>query len=104
MSKKLCVKNHFLINDFYCTKCGKKGLSIPRTFGHYREAGHLKKLYCPYCKKEQNHVEIRSFYSNYNLEDFKLEIEYNNFDNQGNRKKPYKIFKNYLRKEGIING
>ena len=104
MPKKPCVKNHFLISDFYCTKCGKKGLLIPRTFGHYREAGHLKKLYCPYCKKEQNHVEIRSFYSGYNLEDFKLEMKYDNFDSQGNRKKPYKIFRNYLRKEGIVNG
>ena len=102
MPKKPRIKNHFLISDFYCTKCGKKGLLIPRTFGHYREAGHLKKLYCPYCKKEQNHVEIRSFYSGYNLEDFELEMKYGNFDNQGNRKKPYRIFRGELKQEGLI--
>ena len=103
MSKRPCVKNHFLISDFYCTNCGNRGLSIPRTYGHYREAGHLKKLYCPHCKKTWNHVEIRSFYSDYNLEDFKLEMEYGNFDNNGNRKKPYRLFRGYLKQGGIID-
>jgi hypothetical protein len=104
MPRKPLVKNHFLISDFYCTKCGQHGLSIPRSYGHYKEPGHLKKLYCPHCKNVWNHVEIRPFYSDYSLEDFKLEMQYHNFDNNGNRKKPYRIFRGYLRQGEIYNG
>lgn len=46
-------------SDFYCTNCGKKGMPIARKQGQERTSGHLKKLYCIYCQKEVNHVEIR---------------------------------------------
>ena len=81
------------ISKMYCTKCGKEGISIPRKNGKYREAGHLKSLYCIYCKETRNHVEIKPFYSDYNYEDFLLEMEYHNFDENGNRIKPYRIFR-----------
>ena len=61
-------------SDFYCTKCGRKGIPIARKVGKQREAGHLKKLYCMYCKEEINHAEIRPF-GDYNYEDFKLEFD-----------------------------
>jgi hypothetical protein len=84
------------ISEMYCTNCGKKGISIPRKDNRYREPGHLKNLYCIYCHKECNHVEIRPFYSDYNYEDFQLEMKYNNFDENGKRKEPYKIFREKL--------
>lgn len=52
---------HFTINTFRCTECGKEGIPISRDQGRQREMGHLKKLYCIYCKKETNHIETRDF-------------------------------------------
>lgn len=72
--------NDITSSDFYCTRCGKKGIPIARRIGKQREAGHLKKLYCMYCKEEVNHAEIRPF-GDYNYEDFKLEFELGRFIN-----------------------
>ena len=33
-----------LESEFYCCKCGTKGIPIARKKGKAREAGHLKKL------------------------------------------------------------
>lgn len=92
----------FTISDFYCTKCGSKGMSLPRKIGKYREAGHLKCLYCINCKQDWNHAEVRAMSTDYNLEDFQLEIKYNNFNEEGNRKEPYRIFRGKLKQEGLI--
>ena len=70
------------INDFYCVVCGNKGISVPRKNGKQREAGHLKKLYCIYCRKETNHAEVKSFGSSYTKEDFDLEFSTGRFVNQ----------------------
>lgn len=67
-----------IISDMYCTKCGKKGISIPRRPGQYRAAGHLKNLFCIYCKEETNHAEIRPFGS-YTLDNFKEEFKLGRF-------------------------
>lgn len=48
------------VHEFYCTKCGKRGIPIVRQASHFREKGHLKKLYCIYCREEVNHVECRN--------------------------------------------
>lgn len=89
------------ISEMYCTCCQKRGIPIPRNKQN-KEPGHLKKLYCIYCGAERNHVEIRPFYSDYNYEDFLLEMKYHNFDSEGNRKEPYRMFRGKLKKEGII--
>ena len=91
-----------VVSEMYCTKCGRRGIDIPRRNGFYREAGHLKELFCIYCQKPVNHVEVRPFFSDYNLEDFELEMKYHNFDENGERIKPYRIFRGELKKEGII--
>lgn len=65
-------------SDFYCVRCGNKGIPIARKVGSQREAGHLKKLYCPHCKEEVNHAEVRPF-GNYNYEDFLMEFELGRF-------------------------
>lgn len=76
------------VSDFYCTRCGNKGICIPRV-GKYREPGHLKKLYCLTCDKEVNMVEIRP-HGKYTIYDFWLEFSTHNFDEEGNRIKPWK--------------
>ena len=53
-------QRNFTINNFYCTKCGQRGISIPRRRGREREAMHLKSLWCPFCKGDYNHVECRN--------------------------------------------
>lgn len=68
------------LSEFYCTCCGKKGIPVMRKPGQTREPGHLKKLYCLYCKEETNHVEIRS-YGRYYYEDFLDEFELGRFFN-----------------------
>lgn len=72
--------DHFTISQFYCTCCGRQGIPISRRMSRQREGGHLKKLYCVYCKKDTNHLEYRSFDENW--EDFKerLEKEVENYE------------------------
>ena len=94
--------NNFTISRMFCCNCGKEGVPISRKIGQYREPGHLKKMYCIHCGKTWNHAEVRSMYSDYNYEDFKTELKYNNFDENGNRKKPYRIFRGELKQEGLI--
>ena len=96
------MKNNFLISEMWCTHCGKRGITIPRRNGKYREPGHLKKLFCIYCNAEYNHVEIRPFCSDYNKDDFTLEMKYHNFDNLGERKEPYRIFRGKLKQQQVI--
>lgn len=67
-----------LKSEFYCTKCGNRGIPIARRAGQRREAGHLKRLFCLHCQKEINHVEIRPF-GTYRYEDFKEEFELGRF-------------------------
>ena len=75
-------------NEFYCVICGNHGLPVIRQKGKEREAGHLKKLFCLNCGKETNHAECRPW-SGYTKEDFDIECEYHNFDENGNRVRPY---------------
>ena len=67
-------------SEFYCTQCGNRGIPIIRKKGHQREEGHLKRIYCLYCKQVTNHAEIRPF-GNYTLENFKEEFELGRFVN-----------------------
>lgn len=86
------------ISDFYCTKCGHKGIPVIRT--KEKEPGHLKKLFCLYCQEETNMVEIKQN-GKYTLEDFLVEFNNGNFED-GQRKVPYKQFISEIRKkEGI---
>lgn len=74
----------YTISDFYCTKCGNKSIPIPRGLGREREPGHLKNIFCVYCKKDTNHVECRGF-GQYTKEDFLNEFYNGNFDEKGSR-------------------
>lgn len=90
-------------SDMYCTQCGKKNIPIQRKVGREREAGHLKKMYCIYCSKEVNMVEVRDFGSGYTKEDFVWEFENNNFDENGNRKLDFGLFRQKMNSEELKN-
>lgn len=67
-------------SEFYCTKCGNKGLPVMRKKGQQREPGHLKKLFCINCQEEVNHAEIREI-GGYTYEDFEKEFKLGRFQN-----------------------
>ena len=69
---------------FYCTHCGKKGITISRKQSKCKKPGHLKKLYCLNCKIEINHVECVEF-SHYDSEMFREEFLSGNFQKDGSR-------------------
>lgn len=98
----MCKQNDFLPSRFFCTHCHQEGLPCLRKSGRYREPGHLKRLYCPHCKEVWNHVEVRPI-GGYTYEDFLLEVKYDNFDENGNRKKHLKNLKHELRQKGLFN-
>ena len=66
------------ISEFYCTKCGNKGIDLPRKKGQLREAGHLKKIWCPHCIEETNHAEVKEWTS-YDKEQFLYEFNLGRF-------------------------
>lgn len=90
--------NKFIESEFYCTQCGTKGIPVLRTRGKEREAGHLKKLFCLTCGKEQNHVECKPW-TKYTHEDFLFEFEHHNFSEDGLRKMTYGQLKEKVRNE-----
>lgn len=93
-------RQSIILSDFYCTKCGNKGIPIMRRKGAERQAGHLKRIFCLKCQQEWNHVECKP-YSRYNYNDFLVEFENKNFDNEGNRKIPYGELKGLIYNEKI---
>ena len=48
-------------HDFYCIKCGRKGIPLARKAGHQHKSFHRKKLFCIYCNEEVNHVECKNY-------------------------------------------
>lgn len=63
---------------FFCTQCGKEGLSVWRNSATQRGKGHLKKLYCIYCKAEKNHYEC---YNEKDIVKFRMKFERGDFEN-----------------------
>lgn len=50
----------FTEHSFYCMRCGQKGIGLPRRDSHNHGKHHRKRLWCPYCKMEVNHIECRN--------------------------------------------
>jgi hypothetical protein len=48
------------LHNFYCLNCGNRGISLMRKQGYQHEQFHRKKLYCPTCRKEVNHIECKT--------------------------------------------
>jgi hypothetical protein len=87
--------------EFYCCKCGKRGIPISRQKGKARKPGHLKKIWCLNCKEEVNHVECQPL-SNYTKDEFELEFG-KNFDENFQRILPFKQFRHelFFKKTGV---
>ena len=47
-------------HDFYCIKCGHKGIPLSRKQGYQHGRFHRKKLFCLYCQQEVNHIECKN--------------------------------------------
>ena len=68
-------------HNFFCLKCGKAGVPVMRKIGRQHGAFHRKRLYCPWCKVEINHVEVRNqqekeiFMEGFNNGEFRAEAE-----------------------------
>lgn len=58
MSKR---KRKIESHDFYCLRCGRENIPIFRNVGFQRERFHRKRLYCPFCKEEVNHIECKTY-------------------------------------------
>lgn len=59
-------------HDFYCIKCGNKGIPLMRNEGFQHERFHRKVIYCWHCKEEVNHVECKT---TEDVEQFKIDFE-----------------------------
>lgn len=75
------AKSKYISHDFYCINCGHKSIPIMRNSGHTHASKHRKRLYCPFCKIEVNHIEVRNleekewFLKKFNEGFFKEEAE-----------------------------
>lgn len=99
------LMNKTTMSDMYCTQCGKKNIPVQRRVGREREPGHLKKMWCIYCNKEVNMVEVRDFGTGYTKEDFYWEYENGNFNEDGTRKLEFGQFRDKMNnKEMKENG
>ena len=48
----------YISHKFFCINCGKEGIPISRNIGYAHKSFHRKILYCPWCQKTINHIEI----------------------------------------------
>lgn len=94
------MRSNTIMSEFFCTQCGCKGIPVWRKKGKEREAGHLKRLFCLKCNKETNHIEIKPDNS-YTYLDFKIEYEYGNFTEEGNRVRSYGELRSLIKDEKI---
>ena len=75
------ARGAYIEHSFYCLKCGNKGIPLMRNQGFKHERHHRKKLYCPFCKQEVNHIEcsslddIEEFHKNFENGVYKNEAE-----------------------------
>ena len=84
-------------HSFYCLKCGNKGIPLMRNQGFKHERHHRKKLYCPFCKQEVNHIECSSLDD---VEEFRQNFENGVYKDEAEESVSYVrstwIGKNYL--------
>lgn len=78
--------NKFSIHSFYCPICGQKTMDLPRRMSIKHEKFHRKKLYCPWCKKTLNQIEIKNDKEYY---EFKEMFEKGEFENESKESLDY---------------
>lgn len=70
------IKRTSEIHRFFCLACGKEGIPIGRKLSLQKGREHRKRMYCPWCKVEVNHIECRN---DFEVEDFKRRFENGEF-------------------------
>lgn len=50
----------FDIHSFWCMRCGRRGIPLPRPLSRTKERFHRKKMYCIFCGLTINHVECKN--------------------------------------------
>lgn len=48
----------YVVDKLICPECGN-AMYVPRAHGRRRSDGHIKDLWCPFCKKIQKMTEVR---------------------------------------------
>ena len=51
----------FIEREMRCINCGNAGIPVWRNRGHQHKDQHRKKMYCPHCKADINHIEIKTY-------------------------------------------
>lgn len=69
-------------HSFMCIKCGKMVYSLPRKLSRQYKRGHMKKLYCPYCKLEINCVEC---FDDNDIVNFKIKFNNGEYEEEKNK-------------------
>ena len=62
-------KGSFDLSNLVCLECGNI-FTIPRRRRKHRSDGHIKDLWCPFCKNVNKHYEIQ------NIDSFLYNLEY----------------------------
>ena len=75
----------FEVHDFYCIQCGKSQ-PLARTRNNAKEKFHRKRLWCPWCGIEINHIECRNYEERL---EFKEAFERGDFINESEESKNY---------------
>ena len=53
-------RNDIIIVYYRCNQCNHN-VTIPRQIGRKRGIGHLKDMWCPYCKVEAKFTEVGQY-------------------------------------------
>ena len=61
MARKTKDVRNITLSDFYCTKCGMKGIPVFRTIGQEREPGH----HCRYLQISYSYIIVFKHHSAY---------------------------------------
>lgn len=66
-------------HTFFCINCGQKNVPLFRNRGFRHKKHHRKKLYCPFCKTEVNHIECKDYEE---IEDFLEKFKNGEYQNE----------------------
>lgn len=47
------------LSTFVCQECGNR-FPLMRNHGKQRERGHIKDLWCPFCRTDRKFIEVRT--------------------------------------------
>lgn len=53
-------KGPFEEHSFYCLNCGRRGIPLMRRSARCHGSEHRKAMYCPWCKVDINHIELKT--------------------------------------------